>query len=139
MNNWMNGQARCMLSTLSVLVPHLYSSRIELLIEFPNKHPFMQKALISKVSSIKSLWECQTRELASHAWQRMASELIRIFLVFKVISWPTRVVCTRVACPLSLPQYCSKQLQLFWLVFYLFHWLPSPNHHHSKTAEQNSK
>lgn len=87
MNEWMNEQARCMLSTLSVLVPRLHSGRIELLIEFPNKHPFMQKALISKVSSIKGLWECQSRELASHAWQPVASELIRIFLVFKVIAW----------------------------------------------------
>lgn len=30
--------------TLSVLVLHLYRGRIELLIEFPNKHPFMQKS-----------------------------------------------------------------------------------------------
>lgn len=87
MNEWMNGQARCVLSTLSVLVLHLYRGRIELLIEFPDKHPFMQKALISKVSSIKGLWECQSRELGSHAWQPVASELIRIFLVFKVVAW----------------------------------------------------
>ena len=38
---------------LSVLVSHSYRCRIELLIEFPNKQPFMQKALISKANSTK--------------------------------------------------------------------------------------
>lgn len=41
--------------TLSVFMPHLHRCRIELLIEFPNKHLYVQKLMISKANSTEEL------------------------------------------------------------------------------------
>lgn len=49
--------------TLSVLVPHSYRCRIELLVEFPNEHPFMQKVLISKANSMKAFMGVSKQEI----------------------------------------------------------------------------
>lgn len=83
----MNGHPDVRHLALSALVPHSYRCRTEPLIEFPNKHPLMQKALISKANSTKGFMECQGRKLVSHTWQPTALESITIFLGFKVIAW----------------------------------------------------
>lgn len=58
----MNGHPDVHQLVLSSLVPHSYRCRAELLIEFPNKHPFMQKALVSKVNSTKGFVGLSSQE-----------------------------------------------------------------------------
>lgn len=69
--------------TLSVLVPHSCSCTIELLVEFPNEHPFMQKVLISKANSMKAFMGVSKQEICITC---LATNIFRIHKMFPVFS-----------------------------------------------------
>ena len=124
------GSPNCMLSSLSVLVPHSYSCRIELLIEFPNKHPFMQKALISKANSTKGFMGVSKQGTCITC---LAANGFRIHKDMSSL----RSHCLTIPrwCPPPSPCYCSMQDQLFWLILHLLYCFPPPTHLQTKMTK----
>lgn len=71
----------------AVLVLHSYRCKIELLIEFLNKHPFMQNVLISKANSTQELMGVSKQGICITCLAANNFRIHKIVLVFKVIPW----------------------------------------------------
>lgn len=120
----------------SALVPHSYRCRIELLVEFPNEHPFMQKVLISKANSMKAFMGVSKQGICVTCLTTNIFRIHKMFLGFShclaVPGW-----CVSLLLPPTLPVLHAGPTFLAHLSSFGLSYIPNPLPGSQYKIEQN--